>query len=196
MTFPSLYVWQDCDGAIYCLHGKHWSLILAELVTEGIAVPGELPATLSAAQIKRMLPSSSYSIHPTVLKSPKGGLLDFMESSSLSFNDVKLTVNFPELDMLSFGGEESEEAVNGAVNEDHSVIPVSLVERFLVPPFSVLDTQQGYWQERKRAWHALGIDSQETREDIELIAKSGQGPGIYMLRNKMREQLGPGDGDK
>lgn len=32
-----------------------------------------------------------------------------------------------------------------------------LTERFIVPPFSVLDTKQGYWQERKAAWVALGI---------------------------------------
>lgn len=33
----------------------------------------------------------------------------------------------------------------------------SLAERFIVPPFSVLDARQGYWQERKRAWLRLGI---------------------------------------
>jgi hypothetical protein len=36
----------------------------------------------------------------------------------------------------------------------------SLSDRFLVPPFSVLDARQGYWQERKRAWLALGIESE------------------------------------
>jgi hypothetical protein len=32
-----------------------------------------------------------------------------------------------------------------------------LAERFGVPPFSVLDTRQGEWQERKRAWVAMGL---------------------------------------
>jgi DNA modification methylase len=36
----------------------------------------------------------------------------------------------------------------------------SLADRFLVPPFSVLDARQGYWQLRKRAWLALGIRSE------------------------------------
>jgi hypothetical protein len=36
----------------------------------------------------------------------------------------------------------------------------SLSERFLVPPFTVLDARQGYWQERKRQWLALGIRSE------------------------------------
>jgi hypothetical protein len=37
---------------------------------------------------------------------------------------------------------------------------VTLQERFLVPPFSVFDARQGYWQARKRAWLALGIQSE------------------------------------
>ncbi len=36
----------------------------------------------------------------------------------------------------------------------------TLAARFLVPPFSVLDARQGYWQERKRAWLSLGIRSE------------------------------------
>lgn len=36
----------------------------------------------------------------------------------------------------------------------------SLADRFLVPPFSVLDARQGYWQKRKREWLALGIRSE------------------------------------
>lgn len=66
----------------------------------------------------------------------------------------------------------------------------NLQEKFLVPPFSILDTRQGYWQDRKRMWAKLGLDSQETREDIELVAKSGQNPAVYELRNKMRDVLG------
>ncbi len=36
----------------------------------------------------------------------------------------------------------------------------TLRERFLLPPFSVLDARQGYWQDRKRAWLELGIESE------------------------------------
>lgn len=40
-----------------------------------------------------------------------------------------------------------------------------LADKFLVPPFSVLDARQGYWQERKRAWLSLGIQSEVGRGD-------------------------------
>ncbi len=36
----------------------------------------------------------------------------------------------------------------------------SLATEFGVPPFSVLDARQGYWQDRKRAWISLGIQSE------------------------------------
>ena len=41
----------------------------------------------------------------------------------------------------------------------------TLVERFGIPPFSVFDTKQGYWQDRKREWLDLGIKSELGRKD-------------------------------
>ena len=39
-----------------------------------------------------------------------------------------------------------------------------LSERFIIPPFSVLDTKQGIWQQRKNYWLSLGIKSEEGRD--------------------------------
>lgn len=43
--------------------------------------------------------------------------------------------------------------------------PISLADRFAVPPFSVLDRRAGYWQDRKRAWLSLGIKSEVGRDE-------------------------------
>jgi len=40
-----------------------------------------------------------------------------------------------------------------------------LESTFILPPFSVFDTKQGYWQSRKRKWMELGIRSEEGRGD-------------------------------
>lgn len=40
----------------------------------------------------------------------------------------------------------------------------SMVTKFIVPPFSVLDARQGYWQDRKKDWLALGIQSEVGRD--------------------------------
>ena len=36
----------------------------------------------------------------------------------------------------------------------------SLFDKFIIPPFSIFDTRQGYWQDRKRVWLSLGIKSE------------------------------------
>jgi len=40
----------------------------------------------------------------------------------------------------------------------------SLSDRFLIPPFSVLNAREGWWQDRKRAWIKLGIESEKGRD--------------------------------
>ena len=44
--------------------------------------------------------------------------------------------------------------------EEHN----KLQDTFVVPPFSILDTKKGYWQERKKYWKSLIGDEGESRE--------------------------------
>lgn len=39
-----------------------------------------------------------------------------------------------------------------------------IAERFLIPPFTILDAKQGDWQERKRAWQSMGIRGEVGRD--------------------------------
>ena len=49
----------------------------------------------------------------------------------------------------------------------------TLAVKFGVPPFSILDARQGYWQARKRAWIALGIQSELGRgENLQGLSES------------------------
>jgi 1-aminocyclopropane-1-carboxylate deaminase/D-cysteine desulfhydrase-like pyridoxal-dependent ACC family enzyme len=50
----------------------------------------------------------------------------------------------------------------------------SIMDRFLVPPFTVLDTRQGYWRERKAAWISLGIKSELGRLTLGPRAQPGE----------------------
>lgn len=59
----------------------------------------------------------------------------------------------------------------------------TLADRFLAPPFSVLDTRQGYWRARKQQWLSLGIKSEVGRasnllqmSDSILLADKGVDP--------------------
>ena len=55
---------------------------------------------------------------------------------------------------------EIEEMLRDVQDNGEPSKSLTLRERFVVPPFSVLDARQGYWQNRKRAWIALGIQSE------------------------------------
>jgi len=68
--------------------------------------------------------------------------------------------------------------------------PNNLAERFIIPPFSILDAKQGRWQERKKEWLSLGIKSEEGRDKEITYSHSAQNPAIYEVRNRMREKLG------
>lgn len=69
-------------------------------------------------------------------------------------------------------------------------LPITLADRFLVPPFSVLDRRSGDWQERKRRWLSMGMRSELGREEdltlsstaewmTERIAGAGGGTSVF-----------------
>ncbi len=69
-----------------------------------------------------------------------------------------------------------------------------LGEEFIIPPFSVLNAREGWWQERKRKWLALGIQSELGRGgDLSapggLLGLSEQAtePGLNYYRNRAGE---------
>jgi hypothetical protein len=43
---------------------------------------------------------------------------------------------------------------------ERAAAAATLAERFMLPPFSVFNAREGWWQDRKRAWLALGIQSE------------------------------------
>jgi hypothetical protein len=59
---------------------------------------------------------------------------------------------------------------NGELFEFPDIFPdegehKSLAERFIIPPLSVFRVASGYWQDRKKAWLSLGIQSEKGRDD-------------------------------
>jgi DNA modification methylase len=56
----------------------------------------------------------------------------------------------------------------------------TLAERFGIPPLSVMDARQGKWQNRKRAWISLGIESKQGR-DVRVYGNGGSDPVTQKL---------------
>ena len=103
-----------------------------------------------------------------IIANKAGGTWDFDMLANTFEVDELLTLGFEEFELVGFCG-------NGHDNTDvQSQARATLAERFVVPPFSVLDARQGYWQERKRAWLDLGIQSELGRGENALPGGSLQ----------------------
>lgn len=98
-------------------------------------------------------------------------------NSDYDFNLLEQELmNIQDIDMLEFDFDMS------FLNEDEEEIKEEaskkLTDEFLIPPMSVFDTRQGYWQDRKRAWKSLGISSDVGRDEALL------GQGLKQLAEK------------
>jgi len=86
------------------------------------------------------------------------------------WDDEMLALEFEELrgeDFdLSLTGFDAEELdalmgeAEGGEYDDETLDNGSLADRFMIPPFTVLNAREGWWQNRKNAWLAIGIKSE------------------------------------
>lgn len=69
-----------------------------------------------------------------------------------------------DLTLLGFGLDEIAELLGGEDAPGEETDPAeTLADRFMIPPFSVLNAREGWWSARKEAWIALGIRSEVGR---------------------------------
>lgn len=80
--------------------------------------------------------------------------------------------------------ETSKKKAKGSRNERDG----GLFDKFLIPPFSILDSGQGYWQDRKRQWKSLGIDGGAGRETAKASGSWGR-EGLHNI-DKYRDDGG------
>lgn len=64
---------------------------------------------------------------------------------------------------------------------------VLLRDKFLEPPFSILDTRQGSWQKRKRRWQNLGMKSEIGRADELTYTGAASKFDYYRVKEGKRE---------
>lgn len=81
--------------------------------------------------------------------------LEFEELKIEGFDLALTGFGEDEINVLKKDNEEKNDAITGKG---------SLSDKFLIPPFSVLNAREGWWQDRKRSWLALGIKSEEGRD--------------------------------
>lgn len=97
------YVWHNqTNGVIYCLDGRHRTLVLEELEKDGVSVSDLLPATfihcenLQQAAELVLIYSSIYA------KVSQQGLFDFIQMYDLEYEDIKKRMDIPDFSIERF----------------------------------------------------------------------------------------------
>jgi len=88
---------------------------------------------------------------------------EFIVKDNVGFGewDWDMLANEWDNEQLNDWGLTTPEKFDLVDKEEHS----KLQDTFIVPPFSILDTKQGYWQNRKQYWKDLINDNGESREN-------------------------------
>lgn len=73
---------------------------------------------------------------------------------------VFLKENDFDIELTGFDGKYLDKLIEGTLPANADAARRTLADRFGLPPFSVLNAREGWWQDRKRAWLDLGIKSE------------------------------------
>lgn len=142
-TMPLLV---DEAGEIIAGHGR--LLAAARLGYE--SVPAMVARGWTAAQIK------AYRLADNRLAELASWDLGLLAAELESLPGMESLIGFAEGELADMLGGDGGGKPLPSVGEARK----TLAERFGLPPFSVLNAREGWWQARKRAWLALGIQSE------------------------------------
>jgi hypothetical protein len=155
-SFP-FFTWRHKDK-IFILDGTHRYLTLKKMREDGWVIPN-LPInaihadTITEAKRKLMACSSKYA------KFTPEGLDEFVADTGWDYKYIEehfdIGIDLPDIEKDKLGKP-------------------TMSDKFLIPPFSVLNAREGWWQDRKRQWIALGIKSELGRGGQEVASYKSQ----------------------
>ena len=148
-AFP-FFVWKH-DGINHVLDGHGRMGALKRMVAQGEHLP-PLPVVYVNAKDEADAKELLLKLNSHYGQMTAESVRDFLGDLQIDFEDLAL----PE-GVLDFSLEEKQKEIDKETKR-------TLQEQFLIPPFSVLDTRQGYWQDRKKKWKSIGIKSEEGRD--------------------------------
>ncbi len=107
------------------------------------------------------------------------------------WNDDALQAIFEELqdqDLSGLGWDEEELSgiLDDLYSDEEEEQKNKMTDDFIAPPFSVLDTRQGYWRERASKWKSIINDNGESREGLLISDSSAQGLASYNKNKAMK----------
>lgn len=111
------------------------------------------------------------------------------------WDDEYLKIEMEELKIagidLNLTGFDDTEINNLISAEDYdSKKKGVLAEKFIIPPFSVLDTRVKLWLDRRGKWDKFNFDSLKGRDGLLAFSQSAQPASVYERKNKYDKIIG------
>lgn len=102
-----------------------------------------------------------------------------------------LELNEFDIDLLGFD-EEFIKQFNEDIQEKLNEVgeKTSMSDKFLIPPFSVFNAREAWWQERKKKWLDYGIESEVGRSDNLIFSSSAKPPQVYEIKRSYEIKIG------
>lgn len=152
-----------------------------------VVIGGNRRLEAQRALKRKEVPIIALPVNTPVEKLRRIALLDNESTGQTDWNKLAKEWDKEEIKAWNI---ETPKGWGGSIKEKLSEKKATLSERFLVPPFSVFETKQGYWQNRKKEWLSLGIKSELGRDNELTYSVSCQSLGVYEIKNHLRQKLG------
>lgn len=155
-AFP-IHTWLSPEGTLFIIGGHQRLRALKELrdaesyIIPPIPIIKVLADSFKQAKRRVLQDVAQYG------KLENQGLYEFMSVAEISIKELDECFRLPDTDISKFGDEFFEDNIGPEEKEN---VNSSLAERFMIPPFSIFNAREGWWQDRKRQWIALGIKSE------------------------------------
>lgn len=165
----AVHAWEN-EGKYYILDGHQRVRAMLKMADEGYAIPS-IPTVLVEADSFKQAKEKVLAGTSQYGQMTGQGLYEFISESQLDWRDVVRDNRFPEIEPTAFIGEfygETDGAGGGGGLDPDKYTDEKepLAEKYIVPPFSVLDSRQGYWLTRKSEWREEIGDGGESRENV------------------------------
>ena len=116
---------------------------------------------------------------------------DLVGTGYAQFSDADLFAETAELEWPSpLDTAEGVEVGESPASDPGGAPRPSLADRFLIPPFDVLDARSGWWRTRKRQWLTLGFRSEVGRDGGLTYRTERADPEFYRRKTAAERELG------
>jgi DNA modification methylase len=127
------YVWEDTNGIIFCLDGKHRSIFLEELINDGFDIPLLLPATFVDCADKKEAAKLVLVFSSAYAKVTQTGFNNFITLNDLDWTELKSQIDLPDFSNDRFEQKFDVHGIKENGNDEDEEFGIANLELIVKP---------------------------------------------------------------